>query len=264
MVNKEEPEPEQPRAQVGPKDRDCKSRWGCWDLLHTTKNTVLGARSSLGYFKHGSEDALKASFMAIYLTEHFATHDSMTVHFAGTGGLGRGLAGTEGLVGVQLDFGFRARVTEVSGPFVRVGVQGALSGHREFKLGVLEPLQGRVGYQVLKGDMLIEAGVTQGFVPLASYRVGDAELDLSRSTELGAYTALRLPPYRVNASFMELLSGAGRSAPKLSIARALVCSNELAVTLCADVLYTGGRVEEGARRTLGHGIQGGVTVGLSP
>ena len=263
VVKEEQPAAPAPEEPVV-KPRDCKSRWGCWDLLHTSKDTVLGGRASLGYAAHPHDDALTAGFMALYLTEHFATHDYMAVHFAGTGGLGRGLAATEGIVALNLDFGFRANVSEVSGPFVRVGVNGFLMGHSEFHVGVLEPFQGRAGYQYLRGDVLVEAGLTQGFVPIARYGVTDGRLDLSRTTELGAYTALRLPPYRANVSFMELLPGTGQGHQTLLITRALVCNNQLAVTLCADVLYTRGQVEEHDRHVLGQAVQGGVTIGLSP
>jgi hypothetical protein len=266
VVKEEETaEPEATAApDAAPKERDCKSRWGCWDLLHTTKGTVLGGRSSLGYVKHRGEDALTAGFMAIYLTEHFATHDHMAVHFAGTGGIGRGLAGTDGIIALALDFGFRADVTEASGPFLRFGVQGLFTGNRNFHVGVLEPLQARVGYQYLKGDVLVEAGATQGYVPLARYAVLDERLDFSRSVELGGYAALRLPPYRVNVSLMDVLKGAGQGGTSLLIGRMSVCSSQLAVALCADALYTRGQVTEGPPRPLGHTVQGGVTIGLSP
>jgi hypothetical protein len=246
------------------KPAGCKSRWGCWDLLHSTKGSVLGGRGGLGYSWHKRENSLDAGFVAIYMTEHFATHDYMTVHFAGVGALGRGTAGTEGIVSVALDFGFRAKVSELSGPFLRFGMQGFLFGQSDFHVGFLEPLSARAGYQYLNGEVLYEFGLTQGFVPLARYSVLEGSLDPSRSTELGGYAALRLPPLRINGSFMQLLSGRGARADTLQMGRLSVCSYELTVTLCADAMYTRGRVYQGTRGMLAQGIHGGITIGLSP
>jgi hypothetical protein len=263
-----EPEPtpaEVPAVDEAVKESvNCEERWGCWDLLHTMPGTVLGVRATLGYVWNQRKDQLGAGFTAVYLTEHYATHDAMTVHFAGMAALGRGTQGTEGGLRVALDFGFRAKVSDVSGPFVRVGAEGLLFGHNALFVGMLEPLKGRVGYQYLRGDMLVEVAVTQGYVPLARYEAVGGRLDLSRSIELGGYVAVNVAPLRGTLSFAQLMSPEG-DKHDLQIGHFALCSDELEITLCADLWVTSGRVDMGARgRLLTQALYGGIIIGLSP
>jgi hypothetical protein len=249
-----------------PKEDDCSCEddWGCWEFVYAAPGTVLGGRASVTYLSKG-QDPLDGAFLMSYFTEHFGTREGLTVHVAADGALGGGSAGVEGMLGAGLDFGWRGSVTAKSGPFLRAGMQGLLLGHRALYLSFFEPLQARVGYQYLDADHVFELGMTQGLIPVGQYEPEERTHSLARSVELGAYASLHWHPVRVRGSFMHLLAPAGSQQGPFDLARLLICSYSLQVSVCADATYGHARTEApGSNSQSTHSLYGGLTLGLSP
>jgi hypothetical protein len=257
-VQAEEPEPE--------REVDCETRWGCWELLHTVRGTVLGTKATVTYGAKKGADSLAAGFVATYRTEHFATHEHLAVHFAGSGSLGGGSAGNEGSLALGLDFGYRANVSERSGPFLRAGLNGLLLGNQALYLAMFEPLQARVGYQLLDENWLLEGGVTQGLIPLGSYRPGaSGRRTLARATELGGYVTLHLDPIRFDAAFMHVFAQDARERGDLELTRGAFCDYRLKVTVCVDAMLIRGKARfESRAERMTTSLYTGLTLGFSP
>lgn len=245
---------------------DCRKRWGCWELMHASKGTVLGLRATVSRVGGRVPNSLDASAVTAYSTEHYATYEHLTLHFAASATLGGGTARTEKSLGVGLDFGWRAPVSPTSGPFLRAGTGFQYFGHDVLDLMLFEPLQARAGYQILEKKLLIEVGLTEGFIPLGHYGPGrDARRNLNRATELGGYAAVHLHPVRVSASLMHLFPETTQPGGDLNLARAAVCTYQFIVTLCGDAFYMRGPVDLGDRTgRMTYSLYTGLTIGLSP
>jgi hypothetical protein len=264
----EEPGAAATEATCDPAEQDCicPKNWGCWELLYATKGTILGAKITLTYSSANAPEEIDAGFITFYATEHYATRNNLTVHVQGFAGIGGGTAHNEGSLGGALDVGWRGTITETSGPFVRVGVSGMMTGHRAFFLSLFEPFHGRAGYQLLDGDRVLEIGMTNGFIPVGYFEPGKhARRDLSRSKELGGYLAIHNESYRADASFMHVFDPeAGKDRDDVEIARAMYCDYRLGIVLCADGLFTRGEARQRGRERMTNALYFGITLGLSP
>ncbi len=245
---------------------DCRKRWGCWEFMHASQGTVLGLRTTVSRVGGQVPDSLDASVLSAYATEHFATHEHLTLHFSAFASLGGGTARTEKTLGFNLDFGWRAPVTQTSGPFLRAGTGFQYLDHAVLDLFLFEPLQARAGYQILDGKRLIELGLTEGLIPLGHYGPGpDAERSLNRATELGGYAVVQVHPLRASASLMHLFPEAGTPGGDLNLARVAACTYQYIVTICGDVMYMRGAADlKGAHGRMTYTLYSGITVGLSP
>lgn len=254
-------------APCDPKERSCgcDPNWGCFELVYMSKGTVLGVKATVTYVNEDGRDLPSASFATTYATERFATRNTLSLHFAAAGTLGGGTAGNETGASAALDLGFRGVVSKTSGPFLRAGMTGAWLSNGRFRLSMFEPLQGRLGYQVLEGDDVLEAGMTQGLVALGGYRPASGVRKLSEALELGGYVTVHTLPYRVNATFMHLYPQATDAGGDLDIGRLSYCDYRLAVTICGDVLYVRGDADlRAGPDRLTHSLYTGFTLGLSP
>lgn len=229
------------------------------------KGTVLGVKTTVTYVNEDGRDLPAASFVTTYLTERYATRAGLALHFAGAATVGGGTASTETSGSATIDFGFRGVVSPRSGPFLRAGMTGMWLSNERLRLSMFEPLQGRIGYQILEGEKVWEAGMTQGLVALGNYRPGSGVRKLSESVELGGYVAVHDTPFRVNASFAHIFPRATDRGGDLDLGRAAYCDYRLAVTLCADLLYVRGDADLRDRSArLTHSLYTGLTIGLSP
>ena len=184
----------------------CEKNWGCWDLVYSSKGTVLGA-SAVGSVVHGglNGNVSKGGALTSYMMEHFGTKQGFAAHVLVQGAIGGGSMGTEGSARGGLDLGLRLPVTETGGPFLRGGPSAMMLGNHELYFSLLEPLQLRAGYQVLDGDLLLEVAITSGVLAAGRYDPGpDTRRSLARSPELGWYMALRFSQFAVNAEVMHL------------------------------------------------------------
>lgn len=248
------------------RDCGCERNWGCWDLLYTTKGTVLGVRGTATRISSEGDAPLDAAFLASYATEHYGTRNGLTGHFQAFGSIGGGTAGNEGSLGGAVDFGYRFDITKLSGPFARIGANAMLFGNRSFQLSMFEPLQGRAGYQFLDGDTLIETGLTGGLVVAGKYDEsrGGAR-SLARSAEVGAYAAMHLSAVRFDAGLAQLSASASGSGTPIDLVRFGLCGYLHKAALCGNLLFARGEVGAGQRtyRRVGS-LYLGLTLGLTP
>lgn len=243
----------------------CDERWGCFELIYMAQGAVLGIKGTTTYVNEDGRDLAAASFVTTYLTERHATRDGLALHFAAAGTLGGGSASTETGASATIDFGWRGVVNEKGGPFLRAGMNGLWLSNGKLRFSLFEPLQGRIGYQILDKHKVWEAGMTQGLVALGSYMPGRGARKLSEAISLGGYATMHELPFRLNASFAHLYPQATDSGGDIDLVRAAYCDYRLAVTVCADMLYVRGEADIGARSDrLTHSLYTGFTLGLSP
>ncbi len=254
-----EPDPDAPRME-------CHKRWGCWELVPSSKAAILGCKTTLTRVTGEVADGFDAAFVTVYSTEHYATHENVAVHVAGAVTLGGGTAGIEGSLALGLDFGWRAPGSDTSGPFLRAGARFLRLGNDTLRLSLFEPLQFRAGYQILERDRLIEVGVTEGLIALGHYSPGgDAERDLTRFTELGGYAAVHIARLLVDAGFTQIVPGEVRAGRAVNLLRGAVCSYHMELTLCFDAMYVRGAADTvGAPVRMTNSLYTGLTVGFSP
>jgi hypothetical protein len=252
-------EPDEGLAAAPPEQDEpsCEQKWGCLDLLHTSPGSVLGARGTASYLNESGRRDGTSSLLAAYYSEHYATHEHLTVHLVLAASLGGGTHGVEAAVRSALQIGYRAQLTDVSGFFGRMGSHGLYTGNDALRLGLLEPLQARAGFQLLESARLLEVGGTLGIVPIGRFAVLDrGNRDLSGSVEVGGFFALQLAPVRFDIGFMRLIAPAWQPGARVDVLRGMLCRYRSQVTLCFDFLY--------ARERVMQGLQGGFTVGFSP
>jgi hypothetical protein len=259
-------------AQMGPavcnpkkQDCGCERNWGCWELLYTTKGTILGVKGTGTLVTGGARDTRDAGVVTSYFTEHYGTRKGLAGHFLLFGTIGGGTAGTEGSLGGSVDFGLRLLLSETSGPFLRVGPSGMLLGHRRLTLSMIEPLQGHLGYQFLDGDHLVEWGVTFGEVFAGRYEAADATRNLGYALQLGGYFIVRFTSLRFDASLTQLQTSSGAYGSDVWLGRAAICDSLRPAAICVELLDTrgAGLDNAGARQAM-RSLYVGLGVGLTP
>lgn len=253
-------------APCDPKKRDCgcEKDWGCWELLYSTRGTVLGVKGTTSYAQGG--DGLQGSLVTAYSTEHYGTRKGLSGHVAAAGTIGGGSAGNEGSLSAAVDFGWRAPVERHSGPFLRAGMNGLLFGNAQLRLSILEPVQARLGYQFLDGDALFEWGLTAGYAALGRYRPGDERRRaLGGSPEVGGYLAMHMTNYRVDVGMIRLPDESNPPGTALDLLRAAACFYPRPVAVCVDLFTVTGsaRLAHGGSRA-SHATYAGLTLGLTP
>jgi len=242
-----------------PQAEEC-ANWAPWLDFYAAPGTQLAVKTTLTQIVE--ERGVENAFVMAYASELYTTLRQVTGHVALFGSIGGGSARTEGSLGGTLDFGFRSSVTPKSGPFLRVGLDGYLLGNKRLYVSVLEPIQGRAGYQWLDGSRLLEAGLTAGYVLAGRFDASGGERDLGDSSETGAYAALHLRPVRVDVRYQHL---ARRGAPgAFHSVRAALCGYPDIVALCTDFNFM-----RGDSRVDGSGVRArtalyvGFSVGLA-
>lgn len=243
-------------------------------MLLRNEGTVLGLKGSLSYSR-ARDDTLDGAVLTHYSTEHFGTRgDGLSGHVAADGAIGGGSARTEGGIGVALDFGYRLSLTQSGGPFLRAGVAGRLLGHSRLRFASLQPLQLKLGYQVLQAGRLFEWGLTAGATLRGRFDVGDERaraLDeggarmLEPSPDFGSYFALWWGPLRASAALSRVLARHGAAAAPLSWIRATLCAYVHSVALCAEAnqIY-GDTLASDGERLRARAFYGGLSIGLTP
>ncbi|MFI5308072.1 MAG: hypothetical protein ACHQ53_12000 [Polyangiales bacterium] len=242
----------------------CTQELDCFALWYTAPGAVLGVKTTASHVQPSRR--VEAGVLTSYTTELYATRRWLTGHLLAFGSLGGGTAGTEGSIGGSFDFGWRAPVRETSGPFARAGVSGVLLGHDRLRVSLLEPVQGRLGYQFLDGDALIETGFTTGYVALGRYEPGlDRSRRLSSAMELGGYVAAHTDRFRVDAALHSLGPSARGPKSGVSLVSASVCAYPRPLAVCAELWYMNAVVGvRGAGSKLTSAVYSGLTLGFTP
>ena len=251
-------------------DATCKcaedgSCWA-WELLYSGPEAVLGVRGTLSAASEHGGTRIDGAVLTTYATERYVTSDGVSGHVMVAAALGGGTAGTDGSASASAGFGWRASPTPTRGAFVRAGVSGLLVGSDRSSLSILEPLQLKTGLQVLESELLVEAGLSLGFVAAGRFAAASGTGDaLARSGELGSFFTAHFGELWFTTSFLVLPSWLTPDGVSLGVARISACGKITSVTVCGDLLYANGTSQD--RRGRGERpsvLHSGVTVGLSP
>jgi hypothetical protein len=203
--------------------------------------------------------------LTTYATEHFGTRRGLAAHLSLFGGIGGGEAGTEGNLGGNADVGLRLDTSPTSGPFLRVGPNGFFYGNAALQLGLIEPLQSRLGYQTLDGDFLVEWGATLGMSFAGRYAAADAHRDLGRALQLGGYFVLRFAAFKLDANLMQLATTSAVQGNGVWLGRAAFCGYPRPLAVCVDLLAARGEGStSAAARQAMRALYAGIGVGLTP
>jgi hypothetical protein len=139
-------------------------------------------------------------------------------------------------------------------------------GHDRLRVSLFEPVQGRLGYQLLDGATLIETGFTTGYVALGRYEPGpDRSRRLSSAMELGGYVAAHTERFRVDAALRSFGPIAGGPKSRLPLVNVSACVYPRPLAVCAEVFYLNGVVSvRGAGSRLASAVYSGLTLGFTP
>jgi hypothetical protein len=262
----------QPGAICDPKKTDCgcERNWGCWELLYSTKQSLLGVKASAMHLWGGDHARDDAALLTTYFTEHYGTRKKVSGHFLAFGAIGGGTAGTEGSVGGALDFGYRGPIADTKGIFVRAGPSAFVLGNHDLHLSLIEPLESRVGYQYLDGDRLFEWGMTFGHLLIGRFKGPDSSRELEGGEQLRSYFIVRSTAVRLEASIANVRAASNARTSSIWLSRAAGCGYPRPLAICLEALYVT-RVGDGATNRSGaasyttlHAIYAGLTVGLTP
>jgi hypothetical protein len=250
-----------------PKKEDCgcERNWGCWDLLYTAKGTLLGVTGAVSHTEHSTRDDFDAGVLTTYWMEHFGTRKQLAGHALLHAAIGGGTAGTEGQISGGLDFGLRLSVSPTSGPFLRLGPSGMFLGHERLQLGYFQPLAGRIGYQVLDDDELVELGATTGMSVAGRFSAADVRRELGQGLQLGGYVALRFSGLRADVSLVQLETTSAVAGSGVWLGRGAICSYLPPIAICVELLDARGQgsARSGGSRAM-RAQYSGLTIGLVP
>jgi hypothetical protein len=237
-----------------------------WEYVYSGRSSLLGVRGTLSAAATHGDDRPDAGFMAAYATDRYVTLNEVTGRVTASGAIGAGTAGTEGSLHAAVAFGWRAASTPTRGLFVRGGASGLLLGHERLALSLFEPALLEAGFQILEPALLVECGLSTGFVALGRYEPphGDGD-NLARSGEVGSFLVVQVSVLRLRTSLQYLPARLTPDGISLALAHAAACARIGDVALCGDLLYANATSQ--SRRgssERSNAVYSGLTVGLSP
>lgn len=237
-----------------------------WEYVYSGRSSVLGLRGTLSVAATHGDDRPDAGFLAVYATDRYVTLHEVSGRAAASGAIGAGTAGTEGSLHAAVAFGWRAPSTPTRGFFVRGGASGLLLGHDRLALSLFEPALLEAGFQILEPALLVECGLSTGFVALGRYEPPHGDGDsLARSGEVGSFLVVQVGALRLRTRLQYLPARLTPDGISLALAHAAGCGRLGDVVLCADVVYANATSQ--SRRgsnERSNALYSGLTVGLSP
>jgi len=248
----------------------CADDDSCWafERIYSGPDALLGLRVTLSPASFRRATSVDGAALTTFVSERYVTIHRLTGHLAVSGAIGGGSAGTEGSLLGELGVGWRPSLSSTSGPILRAGLSGEHTGNDRFLLSSLEPLKLTAGFQALDAGLLVEGGLTTGFVGVGRYAApGDARggENLARSIEVGSYVVARVAALSLKTSFTYLPAALTPHGAALAVTRAGLCGHVGSVSVCSDLLHAQG----GDRRRPGTSAPArvlylGLTVGLTP
>ncbi len=202
-------------------------------LSSTGCSGVFGIRGSAATVR-GVDATEGSGLMVSSEGEEFVRRGVFVAHDMHRLAIGGGGAGFEGTLQGAIAGGFRLPVGVRHGPVIRAGVLGYVRGNDAFYASLIDLPQVQLGYQYLHGRTLIELGGTTGAVLAGRLRAGEAETRrLGAGLEVGAYTALQIPWFRLGMSAMRLPTNDALSAP-VRTAEGTLCAIATPFVICVD------------------------------
>jgi hypothetical protein len=236
-----------------------------WERIYSGPDALLGVRGTIALASAPGE-AVDGAVSTTYGTERYVTVNEISAHLAASGTIGGGTAGTDGSVSASGSVGWRVPSTPTRGLFARAGLSGLLLGNERLSLALIEPVQAKVGFQVIEAGLLFEGGVSAGFVGAGRFAPpGGTGDDLARSGEVGTFIAAHVGLLRLSSSLQYLPSWLTADGVTFVLARAALCARPGGFAICGDVLYASGtsqsRRGDPRRPSVLHS---GLTVGVTP
>jgi hypothetical protein len=235
-------------------------------LTSGARLSVAGIRGSALLVTGSDAPGHTGGVMAASRSEAYAQDRWLTIHRLQYAGLGWGSGGLEGETGGMLDAGVRFAAGKLHGPFIRGGTEGYAGGNRRVYSAFLELPRAQLGYQILTGTLLLEAGGGAGAMLLGRYSAGDhATRDLNLSLAWGGHIAVHRAPIRFDASIKRVEAGGIRLGHPVYFIRAATCSHAGRFAMCSDLRYLRGdlRAPDGGLSRGAASLYAGFMVGLA-
>jgi hypothetical protein len=237
-----------------------------WEYIYSGHSSLLGVRGTLSLAATHGNDRADGGFLAAYATDRYVTLNEVSGRVAASGAIGAGTAGTEGSLHAAVAFGWRAPSTPTRGLFVRGGASGLLLGHDRIALSLFEPALLEAGFQILEPALLVECGLSTGFVALGRYEPPHGDGDsLARSGEVGSLFVVQVGALRMSTRLQYLPAWLTPDGISLALGHATGCLRLGNVVVCADVLYANATSQSRRGNSeRSNAMYSGLSVGLSP
>lgn len=239
----------------------------CWDFafLSSGKHTRLGVKATLTRVTTHERDLLEPAALVSYAADIYRTRGLLSSHAYASFAIGGGGAGTEGAIGVGIDFGVRLPVTRVSGPVLRIGPHASLLGNDALQIALVEPLRLSAGFQRLVDDALLEGGLTASVLGHGRYAAFDLATSLGGSLALGHYIAARFDAFRFDGRVLYVQPAPFDHGAALTLVRLEACAHPGSVALCADLQLIDSSVAHPRRgERAARALYAGLSANLSP
>lgn len=201
-------------------------------------DTVAGVRGSVAHVS-GPQDATTVGATFSLSSEIYKTSGLLSARSSAIAGLGGGTGGVEGALGFGGTIGIRAPVTENQGPIARVGLSMELLGNQQFYFSHIDLPLGEIGYQISKGDTVLEIGARGAPLLNGRYDTGDTfRRELGTSFEWGGYLGAHGTLGRLDVSFTRIEDRSSPPDTPVSLLRGSACAYVTKlVAICADGMY---------------------------
>jgi hypothetical protein len=232
------------------------------------KNCVMALRVSMLSLTGTDHDRSTVGFTLWSEQTKYTNQKWFTARGWGLAGLGGGTGGFEGALGGGGAVGYRARLDEDYGLFMRLGFDGAMIGNQKLYVSWIEVPQGQVGYQYLHDRDVFEVGAHGGPILAGRFNPGDdARRDTSGSLEYGPYLSIHGGFGRIDGTWMHMLATQFADGTPVDVVRGNACLYlGKSFGVCGDFSYMRGHTQWafGSITSDSTALYGGVLFGFRP
>jgi hypothetical protein len=222
--------------------------------------TLVGATGLAGTVTSGRGGDATSHVASVSLRSRrlgYAYDQGLIVRVYNSLELGGGAHGFRGGIQFAVSGGYRVRVGDTHGPFVRAGVDARTEGDPLLYQSLLELPQVHVGYQLVDGAMLLEVAGRAGLSLFGQSNTGHAATrPLDRVLDAGGMVTARVGPVLVTGGWSHLVA----SAPggPVDWVDGSVCASARKVALCTDARLVVGDVRVASGAALSTTVATGV------
>jgi hypothetical protein len=232
------------------------------------KNCVMALRVSMLSLKGTDHDQSTVGFTLWSEQTKYTNQKWLTARGWGLAGIGGGTGGFEGALGGGGAVGYRARLDEDYGLFLRLGFDGAMIGNQKLYVSWIEVPQGQVGYQYLHDRDVFEVGAHGGPILAGRFNPGDdARRDTTGSLEYGPYLSIHGGFGRIDGTWMHILATQFADGTPVDVVRGNACLYlGKSFGVCGDFSYMRGHTQWafGSITQDSTALYGGVLFGFRP
>lgn len=196
--------------------------------------SVTGIRPSVTRVANGSTTTTDLGVAFAGAADGYALKD--TAHTQAQWVLGGGQAGFEGMLAGVIELGYRANVTEKTGPFGRAGFDGRLQGNDRLYFSALELPRMSLGWQFMSQKTVLEMGGRAGPILTGRFNPGDDGVrSISGSMEVGAFASMQFDFIRLEANAMRIDAKKTGDHSPVDIGHAALCGIAGKLGICVDM-----------------------------